>query len=344
MQYPEDAAKAANYLRQAIPLMVKHGVEPNPRNFSLWYAYVAKSNEKLNNELDAILAEHGTCPAGHSADLFRRYIIDDEVDFSHKVQAQLGEVINSLSHQSSAMSEGSENYQSFLEQGIENLQQHHNENDIKTMLSSLLDQTRRANEMTQTFQCQINEAHVEISTLRRELQSVQKEVSLDALTKINNRRAFDERLQQEIDQQNSGSKKPLTLIVTDIDHFKRCNDTYGHVMGDKILQSFAKVLEHCCDDIGFCARYGGEEFVVILSDYDLETAQNIAEKIRTTIERMKIKQRDQTEAIDQLTTSLGVALYRTGETAESFIDRADSCLYQAKQTGRNRTVVESQDS
>jgi len=342
LQYPEDAAKAANYLREAIPLMVKHGVEPNPRNFSLWYAYVARRNENLNNELDTILAEHGTCPAAQSADLFRRYIIDDEVDFSHRVQVQLGEVVNSLSQQSTTMSEGSENYQSFLEQGIDNLQQHHSESDIKNMLSTLLDQTRRATEMTQTFQCQINEAHVEISTLRKELKSVKKEVTLDALTKINNRGAFDKQLQQEIDQHNSAPNKPLTLIVTDIDNFKRCNDQYGHVMGDKILQSFAKVLEHCCEDVGFCARYGGEEFVVILSDYDPKQAHDIAEKIRTTTERMKIKQRDQADAIDQLTTSLGIAYYRAGETAESFIDRADSCLYQAKQTGRNRTVAESQ--
>jgi len=343
VQYPEDATRAANYLRQAIPLMVKHGVEPNPRNFSLWYAYVAKSNLKLNEELDQIIAKYGTCPADNSADLFRRYIIDDEVDFSQRVQAQLGEVVNSLSQQSSDMSEGSGQYQSFLEQGIENLKQHHNENDLKTILSSLLDQTRQATEMTQQFQCQINAAHVEISSLRKELQSIQKEVTLDALTKINNRRAFDTRLQHEIDQQAVNPSRPLALIVTDIDHFKRCNDKYGHVMGDKILQSFAKVLEHCCDGVGFCARYGGEEFVVILPDHNLAQAAGIAEKIRLTTERMKIKQRDQEETVDQLTTSLGVALYQPGESTIGFIERADHYLYQAKEGGRNQVVAENQE-
>ena len=342
MLYPEDATKAANYLREAIPLMVKHGVEPNPRNFSLWYAYVAKRNNNLNSELNAILAEHGTCPAPQSADLFRRYIINDEVDFSHKVQAQLGEVVNGLSQQTASMSEGSEHYQTFLEQGIENLHQHHSENDIKTMLASLLEQTRQATEMTQTFQCQINEAHIEIGSLRKELQSVQKEVALDPLTQIGNRRAFDDRLQQEIDKQKAGNDKPLTLIVTDIDHFKRCNDQYGHVMGDKILQSFAKILQHICEQAGFCARYGGEEFVIILPNHDLEQARIVAEKVRNTTERMKIKQRNQAGAIDQLTTSLGIALYRADESAIAFVDRADAYLYQAKENGRNRTVLESE--
>lgn len=340
LQYPEDATRAANYLREAIPLMVKHGVEPNPRNFSLWYAYVSKRNPKLNTELDFIITEYGTCPPPQSADLFRRYIIDDEVDFSYKVQAQLGEVVNSLSHQSATMSEGSESYRSFLEQGIENLEQHHSENDIKRMLSTLLDETRRTSEMTQTFQCQINEAHLEISALRKELQSVQKEVTLDPLTKINNRGAFDKRLLEEIQRQNEGSADLLALIVTDIDHFKRCNDQYGHVMGDKILQSFAKVLEHCCSETGFCARYGGEEFAVILPNHSLEQAVEVAEKIRITTERMKIKQRDQAEAIDKLTTSLGIAVYQAGESSEEFVERADGALYKAKQSGRNCTMAD----
>lgn len=342
VQYPENAAKAAAYLREAIPLMVKHNIEPNPRNFSLWYAYVAKRNVDLNSEMDAILAEHGTCPAVQSNDLFRRYIIDDEVDFSHRVQTQLASIINNLSEQSSTMSEGNEKYDQFLEQGIENLQEHSSENDIKTLLTSLLEQTRQTAELTQKFQSQMKEAKQEIGSLREEIQCIQKEASLDALTLISNRRTFDKELQQKIDKQKSGDTNTLCLIVTDIDHFKRCNDKYGHVMGDKILQSFAKILSHICQDVGFCARYGGEEFVIILPDHTLDQATAVAEKIRATTERMKIKQRNQSDAIDRLTTSLGVALHRTGESATAFIDRADTCLYKAKETGRNRTVTEHQ--
>ena len=238
------------------------------------------------------------------------------------------------------MSEGSEHYQSFLEQGIEKLHHNHSEDDIKSMLSSLLEQTQKTTELTQAFQCQINEAHTEISSLRNELQSVQKEMTIDQLTQISNRRGFDTQLQQEVDKRNAGNAEPLTLIVTDIDHFKRFNDQYGHVMGDKILQSFAKILQHICTESGFCARYGGEEFVVILPNCDLQQATAVAEKIRVATERMEIKQRNQPDAIDQLTTSLGIALYQAQESATSFIDRADTYLYGAKQSGRNRTVVE----
>ena len=342
MQYPEDASQAANYLREAIPLMVKHQIEPNPRNFSLWYAYVSGRNKKLNAELDAIIAEHGTCPKQQSADMFRRYIIDDEVDFGHHVQNQLSEVISSLAEQSTAMSNGSGKYQAFLEQGLANLQQDSSEGDLKTLISALLEQTRQTSQLTHSFKNQIEEANREISSLREELKSIQQEASLDPLTQLNNRRSFDKELQRLIDEQQSATAGPFCLVVTDIDHFKRCNDEYGHVMGDKILQSFAKILNHLTENCGFCARYGGEEFVVLLPDHSLEDAVSVAEKIRLTTERMQIKQRNLAEPLDKITTSLGVALYAAGESATDFISRADALLYKAKETGRNRVVSQNQ--
>ena len=335
MQYPEDAALAANYLREAIPLMVKHNIQPNPRNFSLWYAYVSKRNQQLNEELDRIIEEHGTCSPEQSTDLFRRYIIDDEVDFGHHVQTQLSKVIGTLSQQSSAMSEGSSEYETFLESGLKNLEQESSEEDLKVLIGTLLEQTRQTSELTNSFKSQIEEANQEINLLRAELKSIQEEASLDPLTQINNRRAFDKELDRMINEHDENGES-FCLIITDIDHFKRCNDKFGHVMGDKILQSFAKVLDHVCKEIGFCARYGGEEFIMLLPKHSLDAAVQIAEKVRITTTRMQIKQRNSADPIDSITTSLGVACYVSGETAIDFIGRADALLYQAKEAGRNR--------
>lgn len=337
MQYPEDAARAANYLREAIPLMVKHNIQPNPRNFSLWYAYVSKRNQQLNDELDKFIEEHGTCSPDQSADLFRRYIIDDEVDFGQHVQTQLSKVISTLAQQSSAMSEGSGEYETFLESGLKNLEQQSSEEELKTLISTLLEQTRQTSELTNSFKNQIEEANQEISLLRAELKSIQEEASLDPLTQINNRRAFDKELDRMINE-HADNNQPFSLIITDIDHFKRCNDKFGHVMGDKILQSFAKVLGHVCKEIGFCARYGGEEFVMLLPNHSLDEAVQVAEKVRITTTRMQIKQRSSADPIDSITTSLGVACYVNGETAIDFIGRADALLYQAKESGRNRVT------
>ena len=240
------------------------------------------------------------------------------------------------------MSEGSGEYESFLEKGLETLQQQSSESDLKTLVGALLEQTRHTSRITHAFKGQIEDANREINSLREQLKSIQQEACIDPLTQINNRRSFDKELQRLIDEQQSATTEPLCLIITDIDHFKRCNDQYGHVMGDKILQSFAKILSHVTENCGFCARYGGEEFVVLLSGHCLDEASKVAEKIRQTTERMQIKQRNLTEAIDTITTSLGVARYAAGESAIDFISRADALLYDAKEAGRNRVVSQKQ--
>ena len=213
MQYTENASQAANYVREAIPLMVKHKVEPNPRNFSLWYAYVSKRDEKLNAELEAIITEHNTCPPPQSADLFRRYIIDDEVDFGYRIQNQLSKVIAGLTEKSSFMSEGSGEYESFLEKGLETLQQQSSESDLKTLVGALLEQTRHTSRITHAFKGQIEDANREINSLREQLKSIQQEACIDPLTQINNRRSFDKELQRLIDEQQSATTEPLCLII-----------------------------------------------------------------------------------------------------------------------------------
>lgn len=338
MQYNEDATQAAHYLREAIPLMVKYGIHPNPRNFALWYAYVSKRNPKLNEELDNVIAQHDTCPAHVSADLFRRYVIDDEVDFAHHVQEHLSEIITNLSDTTEQTLEDEHNFESQLQKGLQDLQADSVSDNIESVVMTLIDHTKDASKAAEQFRSEINRANSEIDQLRRELTELAEQASLDALTQLSNRRAFDKEI-QKMTSEATGNGKPLCLLLTDIDHFKKCNDTYGHVIGDKVLQSFAKVLNHICSDIGFPARYGGEEFVVLLPDQTLDTAQQVAEKIRATTQAMKIKQRGSEQEIDTVTTSLGVAQYLPNENIQDYIGRADQALYKAKESGRNQVVV-----
>ena len=338
MQYTEDATEAANYLREAIPLMVKHNIHPNPRNFAVWYAYVSKQNENLNKEIEETIKQHNTCPPQVSADLFRRYIIDDEVDFGEQVQQQLAKMLGRLTNSSENMAQGNDSFQGFLENGMNNLNGNTSQSDLESVISTLLEQTRKTSEITTTFKSEMSKANDEIDQLRLALKDIQEEAALDPLTQIFNRRAFDKEIRRLM--QNSGNtSESLYLLIADLDHFKRCNDTYGHVIGDKIIQSFAKILTHVCSETDFAARYGGEEFVVLLPNHSLEKAKEVAEKIRITTERMKIKQRNSDEPIDRVTTSLGIAKFNQNEDSADFINRADSALYQAKEAGRNRVQV-----
>jgi len=338
MKYNEDATQAANYLREAIPLMVKYGVHPNPRNFALWYAYVSKRTPKLNEEIDKAITQYGTCPADVSGDLFRRYVIDDEVDFAQHVQKNLSKIIGNLSEQTEHTLKDEQDFENQLQKGLEELQSGAVESGVENVVYKLIEHTKEATKTAQQFRGEISKANSEIDQLRRELSELAEQAALDALTQLSNRRSFDKEIMR-LAEEAVANETPLCLLISDIDHFKKCNDTYGHVVGDKVLQSFAKVLAHICEGKGFPARYGGEEFVVLLPNSSLDSAVKIAEDIRIVTQNMKIKQRGSDQEIDRITTSLGVAQYQANEDIQDYIGRADNALYQAKESGRNQVKV-----
>ena len=164
--------------------------------------------------------------------------------------------------------------------------------------------------------------------------------SKDGLTGINNRRRFDEYLENEWNR-SARSKSPLSLILCDIDYYKDYNDTYGHLAGDDTLKKVAGVLEHYARRAGdMAARYGGEEFVIILPDTDSDKAVHIAEQIRTAVEDLRVLHKS-SKVSNHLTVSLGVATIIPSREQKSkmLINLADEALYQAKNTGRNKVSV-----
>jgi diguanylate cyclase len=130
--------------------------------------------------------------------------------------------------------------------------------------------------------------------------------------------------------------------MTDIDFFKKVNDTYGHVFGDKVIRVVAQTLKDNVKGKDLAARYGGEEFVILLQDTPANGARILAERIRTAVENGRIRRAGNDESIAKITISLGVASYRAGESASDFIERADKALYESKIQGRNRVTVAKQ--
>ena len=149
------------------------------------------------------------------------------------------------------------------------------------------------------------------------------ELRADPLTGINNRRAFDESLLAHAAEQ-SRYPSPLSLAMIDVDGFKQVNDTHGHLHGDRTLQELARDLKASVRECDFLARYGGEEFVVLMPRTELHAGCNLAERMRTSV-----------AANTPLTISIGLAEWLPGDTPSSFVSRADTALYAAKDGGRN---------
>jgi len=175
-----------------------------------------------------------------------------------------------------------------------------------------------------------------LESLQGELDAAQREINLDGLTRLYNRKAFDRQLERVFELCKL-SGQPACLLMIDADHFKRINDTYGHPAGDTVL----KQLANCCTKAfprksDFVARYGGEEFAAILQDTALKDALPLAQRLLDTVRIMRIEH----EGLElEITVSIGLAELGTHPSPEHWLKTADGALYAAKQDGRDRIVT-----
>jgi len=314
-----------------MPMMVKNNIVPNPRNFALWYAYVSKRDAELNASLDSTIAEQGTCPEEVTEELFKRHVIKDELALQQSLQDSLSNVIKELAGDVENTRAGADDLSDDLEQSLDTLVNNSDPEQIKQAVQGLIASAKTASQVVNKFQDQLNAAEQEISTLKLQLEEKEKDVYRDALTQLGNRRAFDKRLYAlcEADNQNT------TLVLIDIDHFKAINDSYGHVLGDKVLQGIAQILGNQCPDSALAARYGGEEFALLLES-DAAAGAELAEAVRQQIQKLSLRKKNSEELIDNITASFGIAEKLPGEHPEQLIERADAALYSAKNNGRDR--------
>jgi len=151
----------------------------------------------------------------------------------------------------------------------------------------------------------------------------------DPLTSIYNRRKFNELLTREVER-SKRYKTGLSIIMCDIDHFKKINDTFGHDVGDNALKVFSNKINENIREVDMFARWGGEEFMILMPNVNVDNASSVAEKLRKIIEATEIK------TIESFTASFGVTHLNEDDTTESFIKRVDDAMYKAKNSGRNK--------
>ena len=167
-----------------------------------------------------------------------------------------------------------------------------------------------------------------------EIEAVSERATTDGLTGLRNRRAFDDGMKHEVDRIERKQAERVSLVVADIDHFKKVNDTYGHEAGDAVLKAVARVFHETARDTDLCARFGGEELAVLLPGTPTEGALELAERLRRAIEERPVRFGGKEIAV---TASFGVATYPdSARSRDSFFPSADKALYEAKRDGRNR--------
>lgn len=204
------------------------------------------------------------------------------------------------------------------------------------MLKEVRKSEKLKSEFLKNAEKMVTERTVELTKAQEELEKLAR---IDALTSIYNRRVFDEVFEREFSLAKR-TKNDLSLLIIDVDNFKKFNDRYGHQKGDKCLQDISSCMQmHAQRITDILTRYGGEEFTIIMSHTDRKTALKIAEKIRTEIEGLTIPHED--SSWKKVTVSIGGTTLVDGMNIsyEQLFDMADKALYEAKETGRNKIVI-----
>lgn len=206
---------------------------------------------------------------------------------------------------------------------------------VRVIVSLLVAENERMRRDSTDLKAKLEASKLQIDSLRSSLLEAEEVVLRDPLTGVGNRRCFDVTIQKAIEEaQEHGT--PLSLVMCDIDHFKRINDAFGHQVGDEIIKMFSRVIETSVREGDTVIRYGGEEFAIILPKAFQEDARAVAERIRRQIESKNLTVRETNQKIGTMTASFGVAEHRPGEDVEMLVQRADTKLYDAKSGGRNR--------
>ncbi len=207
-------------------------------------------------------------------------------------------------------------------------------------IATLSEETRRAGERNRVLEQQVTASAARITRLRQNLAEMKQEATTDVLTGIANRKAFEARLRRAITQARS-EQGALSVLLLDIDNFKRFNDLHGHRTGDLVLRLVGRVLADNVKGRDCAARYGGEEFAILLAGADLRAGATVAQQICDALSGKHLVNKGSGQGLGRVTASVGVAQFRDNETPAALVERADLALYQAKRTGRNRVCVEA---
>lgn len=336
MRYNDfDSAASAELTRLVLQKIAQNAARLNPYTFAVWYEHLAGVNHGLDKAIAELQTNNKTIDDAVVLSLFRRHVSECNLDVQDLIREKTQHLLNDIKDQTQETGNQATQYDSQLQRSVQIMDEEHSTSpEIHTMIVDLRQQTLIMQQSIRSLNQHLQSSQSEIETLQQQLQQARSQAITDPLTGLLNRRGFEMRTEQILEAAHP--QKPMTAIMLDIDHFKRVNDTYGHLFGDKVIKILADVVKTQVANQGIAARLGGEEFGVLLPNSSINNALSIAENIRRAMENGKISSKQKQESLTSVTVSAGVAQRLQDESCVSLLDRADQALYRSKQNGRNQ--------
>lgn len=321
----------------------KYGVMPVPECYEVWFTHIQGSMPALSSEIQERLEGAAPIDTGFVKALYYKYCGLEHIQAAFDKHYEgimtevrgLQDVAQNLSSSASDFGTEVTAIAGTVEQAASSPA------ELAKIVSSLVETAAKAAKRNAELEGELANATNKIGALHDSIKEIEQDAHTDFLTKLSNRRRFDKFL-RDAHAVAMKDGTPFSLIVGDVDHFKKFNDTFGHPVGDQVLKFVGSVLKNNTKGQDMCARYGGEEFAIALPNTGATHAASLAEHIRGAIARRKLISRTTNEDLGTITMSFGVAELRPGVSPEQLFEEADAALYDAKKTGRNKVVVREQ--
>jgi len=326
--------------RKVLPTMSREQIPVTPENYRVWFEYMIGTNPELMKEIDAYLAEGTQFDDARNRKLYVKYfgegkerIVQEISQATFRILKEALEGVVSTGRVTQDYSERLNRFATRLEK--DELDPH----ALKEMIEALILDTRKVEQSSSELSQQLDKAKQEANELRQRLEQAEREATRDVLTGLYNRKYVGKALQTQYAlYQEEGA--PFSVIMIDVDHFKKINDTYGHKVGDSVLSFIGQTITASVKGMDVPARYGGEEFIVLLPATTAEDACKLADSLRKQISRKPLKVTKTQKTIGTVTVSCGIAQIRDGDSVDSVVDRADQTLCLAKKSGKNNVKSE----
>lgn len=335
-------SQAAIYSKRALQMMQALGVHPTPKHYAVFYAVSAAQPTLLVKEVEQLIEQRQEFTDTLLDRLYNEYIsepqsraLQETATGARKILAEMIQSVATFSGSTQSVSQ--EVVHQIEEVGDEGM----TEESLRFIAKLVVEGAATIKASSEAVTERLATAQAEIASLRENLTKATSESERDFLTGTFNRKAFDKRLLEAMEEASARDSE-ITLLMIDIDHFKNFNDSFGHLLGDEVLKIVSRALTDSVKGMDTVARYGGEEFAIVLPRTPLGGGMIVAENIRNMIASKDLKHKSSGTSYGQITVSIGVAAFRKDQdTPQSLLKRADAALYRSKAAGRNRVTQEN---
>lgn len=321
MKYHDSYPEAETKAKQAKAFLTEHFLACNPIHFAVAYEYASGTNPQLSQDIHKILQDHVPDPYEMEM-LYEQHVCEDQPSSDKSIEnlTKCIEELEQINGESGSAVDG-------LDKSLNSQQK-----SDSPIIQKIIQAAKAVREAQEKVSLQLSETKEQSDVLKQELLAAQEQAVTDMLTGLKNRNGMND----YFNRMEEAEFNKFSVAIADIDHFKKFNDKFGHLVGDLILKRLGRLLKEDlpipCE--GF--RFGGEEFIVLMPQCNLAQAAEVAESIRVGVNKLRFVSAKTKERLPKMTISLGVTAWQADDELENVLMRADQALYEAKNNGRNQ--------